>query len=185
MTRKKLLGIIITTTVFLICAVILIKNREIKKPLPRDNDTEFASGSKISIEELIELQVKSLYKLCKVWGFTKYHHPSVVDGTLNWDAELFRVIPRVLKATDHKETNEVLCDWLKQFPFKTNSPDEDASIWIDVQNKNGGITLDTSWIEDIEWLAPELCTVLKNLFFITTVKPSLDLFRQFSTSLNI
>lgn len=50
-----------------------------------------------------------LYKLCKVWGYTKYYHPDVVSGKLNWDAELFKVMPKVLKAN----VNAILLEWLE------------------------------------------------------------------------
>ena len=54
--------------------------------LGRDRDNEFRSGSGIEISQLSDLQSESLYKLCKVWGYAKYRHPSVIDGSLNWDA---------------------------------------------------------------------------------------------------
>ena len=43
-----------------------------------------APGSGIEISQLSDLQSESLYKLCKVWGYAKYRHPSVIDGSLNW-----------------------------------------------------------------------------------------------------
>lgn len=71
-----------------------------KNSLKRDCDTEFEQGSNIKTEELSEGQVESLYKLCKVWGYAKYHHPDVISGEVNWDAELFRVMPDVLNAAN-------------------------------------------------------------------------------------
>ena len=45
------------------------------KLLERDKDTEFEKGSGIRTKKLSDVQIQSLYKLCKVWGYTKYHHP--------------------------------------------------------------------------------------------------------------
>ena len=65
--------------------------------LPREKDNEFSGkGTDIRLDELTELQTESLYKLCKIWGYAKYRHPSVIDGTLHWDYELLRVMPAVL-----------------------------------------------------------------------------------------
>lgn len=89
-----------------------------KKTLKRDYDTEFEQGSNIKTQELSECQVESLYKLCKVWGYAKYHHPDVISGELNWDAELFRVMPDVLNAVNATDVNQVLLEWLEKFPVK-------------------------------------------------------------------
>ena len=71
-----------------------------KKTLKRDYDTEFEQGSNIKTQELSECQVESLYKLCKVWGYAKYHHPDVLNAA---------------NATD---VNQVLLEWLEKFPVK-------------------------------------------------------------------
>jgi hypothetical protein len=56
-------------------------------------DKEFDSGSKFNISQLSPKQSENLYKLGKIWGFIKYHHPEVAKGNINWDYELFRVLP--------------------------------------------------------------------------------------------
>ena len=62
----------------------------------RSLDTEFNNGSKIKIENLSKNQIENLSKLCKVWGFVKYYDQEVVSGNINWDYELFRVMPDIL-----------------------------------------------------------------------------------------
>lgn len=96
MNKKKTVWAVFLILVLAACVIVMVLAQE--KPLEREQDKAFADGSQIRIEQVSNLQLDSLYKLCKVWGFAKYHHPSVVDGTLNWDAELFRVIPKVLEA---------------------------------------------------------------------------------------
>jgi hypothetical protein len=77
-----------------------------------DTDREFDSGSRISVDALNPAQVGNLTTLGLVWGFLKYHHPAVVSGSRHWDYELFRVLPRVLAATDRGAANAVLARWV-------------------------------------------------------------------------
>lgn len=132
---------------------------EKKEALPREKDTEFNNGSGIETAALSEIQTESLYKLCKVWGYTKYHHPSVISGEYNWDAELFRVMPDILGAEESSETNAILMEWLEQFPVAKKRVD-DAEIWKQIQEELGKKVLDTSWIEDTSWLGEELSDYL-------------------------
>lgn len=132
---------------------------EKKEALPREKDTEFNNGSGIETAALSEIQTESLYKLCKVWGYTKYHHPSVISGEYNWDAELFRVMPDILGAEESGETNAILLEWLEQFPVAQKRVD-DAEIWKQIQEELGKKVLDTSWIEDTSWLGEELSDYL-------------------------
>lgn len=161
MNRKRISGTISIIAILVFCIILIIMN--IEKPLERDKDKEFASGSNISIEQISDVQAESLYKLCKVWGFAKYHHPSVVDGTLNWDAELFRIIPKVLESQNQTETNNILYNWLAQFPFEVTESTEIAQEWSQIREEMGGFQVDTTWIMDSENLGIELSTYLEAL----------------------
>jgi hypothetical protein len=79
---------------------------------PRALDHEFDGGSGIRIASLSALQVANLASLGKVWGFLKYFHPDVSAGRYQWDYELFRVLPAVLKAEDRAAANTVLAAWV-------------------------------------------------------------------------
>src|SRR5579862_3872122 len=68
-------------------------------------DHEFDRGSGVRISALTPLQVQDLVMLGRVWGFLKYHHPLVTAGRRNWDYELFRVMPRVIRARSRSELN--------------------------------------------------------------------------------
>ena len=136
--------------------------------LGRDRDNEFRSGSGIEISQLSDLQSESLYKLCKVWGYAKYRHPSVIDGSLNWDAELFRVMPDVLAAGSPDEANTVLYLWLSQFPFTTAEPGSTARLWLDLQEEAGGISADAVWISDTDLLGEALSGYLTDLSQVYT-----------------
>lgn len=157
--KNRRLGVIAVVAVFSILGMLFAVQ---DKGLPRDRDTEFDKGSGIQISALSDVQTDSLYKLCKVWGYTKYYHPSVIAGDVNWDAELFRIMPKVLKAKDSSETNEVLSNWLKQFPFEIEN-DETAKKWEQLQEEYGKQVLDISWMEDTAYLGTELSSYLCEL----------------------
>lgn len=153
--KKKYRIWIILTIAFILCLVSVRSCFFTKRPLQREKDTEFNQGSTIQNQELSDIQVDSLYKLCKVWGYTKYHHPAVISGELNWDAELFRVMPNILKAADSEDANEVLMNWLEAFPVKATQT-EDREDWTKIQKETGRQILDTTWINDSAFLGEGL-----------------------------
>lgn len=57
-------------------------------------------------------KIQDLAILGKVWGFLKYHHPSVDEGTYNWDQELVDIFPSVLEAKTAVERNHLLERWV-------------------------------------------------------------------------
>ena len=55
---------------------------------------------------------EKLISTAKVWGFLKYYHPNVADGTYNWDQQLFDVLPKIKEAKTKQEYSEVLVNWI-------------------------------------------------------------------------
>ncbi|SDH06221.1 S41 family peptidase [Mucilaginibacter gossypii] len=80
-----------------------------------DLDTAFKNGSGINTITLNPQTINSLRLLGQVWGFLKYHHPAVAKGGYNMDAELFRVMPAVIKARNNSELNQLLEQWTDKF----------------------------------------------------------------------
>lgn len=160
MNKKRIIWVVFLAMVMAVCVVVMLLSFE--EPLEREKDKEFVSGSGIAIEQISDQQAESLYKLCKVWGYAKYHHPSVAEGALNWDAELFRVMPKVLNAQTKEEVNEAMYVWLNQFPFDTEKS-EVADAWSALQETAGFGELDTSWIHDTDVYGENLCDYLNRL----------------------
>jgi Peptidase family S41 len=75
-------------------------------------DHEFDKGSGINVGALSKVQINNLATLGKVWGFLKYHHPDITSGRRNWDYDLFRVLPKVLAASDRVAGNAALAQWV-------------------------------------------------------------------------
>ena len=137
--------------------------RKLSANTERKKDTEFINDSKIRITEMNKAQQHNLYVLAKVWGYVKYRHPKITDGTLNWDAELFRVMPRVLAAKSKDKANQAMAAWLEKFPFKIEELDTEEQQEYDRDVKNEYYRTDMSWIEDKGLLGNRLSEYLKRL----------------------
>ena len=79
-------------------------------------DNEFSQGSGISEFTPTKQQITNLVVGGQFWGFLKYHHFAIAKGDYNWDAELFRFLPKVIVAKNNKELSKVLGDYLMKFP---------------------------------------------------------------------
>jgi C-terminal processing protease CtpA/Prc len=75
-------------------------------------DTAFAVKSGIDTILLNKQNTIYLSLLGQLWGFVKYYHPAVASGEHNWDAELFRVMPSVLKSKSDKQFSIALEQWV-------------------------------------------------------------------------
>ena len=158
---------IVCAVVLALCGIVLVVFRESVNPaLGRNRDEEFRQGSGIELGTLDAAQEENLYKLAKVWGFVKYYHPDIIAGDINWDAELFRVMPQVAAAESPAEVNRVLYDWLCGFPYEETpqaATSETAAFWRMLEEQNGSITADLSWISDRAVWGADLCAYLEGL----------------------
>lgn len=159
---KKKSGYLLSGVLVALCFFVMFYFKDNGR-VEREKDQEFVNGTQIRLEELSHLQTESLYKLCKVWGYAKYRHPSVVDGTLNWDNELLRVIPKVVEAGSEAEANQRMADWLKQFPYEIPKVGEETMQWLEMQEQFGFLEPDTAWTADRELLGEDLCRELERL----------------------
>ena len=137
--------------------------RKISANAERKKDTEFKSDSKIRITKINKVQQHNLYVLAKVWGYVKYRHPKITDGTLNWDAELFRIMPRVLAAKSKGKANQAMAVWLEKFPFEIESLNAEEQQEYDKNIKKEYYRTDMSWIENKGLLGSRLSGYLKRL----------------------
>lgn len=154
---KQKLWLVLCAAVLAGCALCLY--------LGRDPDVAASvpeTGSGIELQAVSDLQRDSLYKLGKVWGFVKYHHPDPAAGTVDWDSVLFDVLPDLMAATSPAQANDVLADWLAGYPFTVGS-DATAESWRQLQAQYGDFSLDTAWISDRSFLGEAVCQYLERL----------------------
>lgn len=121
----------------------------------RNSDKEFDSGSNIKIEKLNTNQIDNLKKLCKVWGVVKYYHPEVVAGNVNFDYELFRVMPDTVNAKNSQEANKVIYTWVKNLgDIEVKNTDKNN------ENKKIALERNLSWIKNTNYLDKDLSQLL-------------------------
>ena len=101
------------------------------------------------------LQVNHLWKLGKVWGFLKYHHPLITHGELDWDRRLFEVLPAVLGADSEAEGAAALGAWITAFP----APEPTERVAVGEPH----LEPDLAWIHDRELLGDAMCTYLEKV----------------------
>ena len=121
---------------------------------PAELDTEFDTGSSIAPQELSAVQVDRLELLGRVWGFVKYHHPDVRSGGVNWDYELFRILPSVLDPSG-SSVNQILASWLVDLGHP-NTCQPCAQMTAEPH-----LTPGIDWIHDRDRLGDELSSILE------------------------
>jgi len=128
-------------------------NSSLKPELPfkADQDTVFRRGSDISLNNLSQQQLENLAVLGRVWGFAKYYHPVVARGEVNMDAELFRVLPKVLQASNQQVRSQVLSAWLTSL-----GPVPACSTCQEPKPKEVRLQPDLAWLTDQRQVSPAL-----------------------------
>ena len=64
-----------------------------------------------SKQELTTIQ--KLHLTAKVWGFLKYYHPKVNEGTLNWDNQLTEIIKKLDAAKTNQDLSKLYLEWIE------------------------------------------------------------------------
>ncbi|MCJ7448351.1 MAG: S41 family peptidase [Bacteroidales bacterium] len=141
----------------LIDGVSIEKVKKVKpEELKADLDREFDKGSGIQNFEINEQRIEDLKLLGLVWGFLKYYHPNIAAGNFNWDYELFRIIPQIIKTKSPKERDNILCNWITSLgAFDNNGKSFEADSEIKIMP-------DLEWISKSN-LSKELTTLLLNV----------------------
>ena len=121
------------------------------KKIPRLTNIRH-SGVFLADPELSPAQVENLIVLGKVWGFLKYFHPAVREGCMDWDRELFRMIPIVLDAGP-AQRNSTLAEWCRNLGNIRTSED---TVWISSCDA-------LRWIFDESVLGRELSVILRRI----------------------
>lgn len=88
--------------------------------------------------------VENLEVLCRVWGYTKYHHPVFANSTVNIDYELFDLLPKVAKA-DSQTRNGILAAWIDSLGSFDSAPELYSSL---PPNLLDSCQIDLGWTRD-------------------------------------
>lgn len=121
-------------------------------------DTAYAKGSGISLTNLTKQQIDNLAVLGKVWGFVKYYHPAIAGGDHNMDAELFRVMPKVINTKSVDQRSTELLTWLNTFGTVTESGRQSLPDTAQALH-----TPDLAWLTDSKLVNPILQAQLTSI----------------------
>jgi C-terminal processing protease CtpA/Prc len=100
---------------------------------------------------------QKLVATCKVWGYLKYYHPKVADGSKNWDKQLFEVLPKIEQANTKEGFSLVLENWIDSLgEVKAIAPIIPPKD-IEYFDKN----FDLSWINNSKLFSTTLSKKLK------------------------
>ena len=104
-----------------------------------------------------KFSIEKLAATCKVWGFLKYYHPNVADGSKNWDEQLFIILPKIKNAYTAKEFSIVLENWISNLGVVPIALIKNQNSKIEYFDKN----FDLSWIDNQEFFSPQLSKSLR------------------------
>ena len=114
-------------------------------------DTAFRHGSGIVLDNLTKAQIDNLAVLGRVWGFVKYYHPAVARGEYNLDAEMLRILSKVLNAKSRDERSAVLTAWLTGL-----GPVPACTSCREPKPKDVRLAADLAWLTDMDQVSPAL-----------------------------
>jgi C-terminal processing protease CtpA/Prc len=89
-------------------------------------------------------ETQKLAATCKIWGFLKYYHPNVADGSKKWDEQLFIILPQVEKATNQEEFSAVISKWIDTIGNVKKLKTDNSNAKVAYFTKN----LNSKWIDN-------------------------------------
>lgn len=102
-------------------------------------------------------ETQKLAATCKIWGFLKYYHPNVADGSKNWDEQLFQVLSKVEEAQSAEAFSLVIENWITSLGEVKDYKISKSTSKIDYFDKN----FDLSWISKNDLFSKSLSKKLK------------------------
>lgn len=100
-------------------------------------------------------ETQKLATTAKIWGFLKYYHPNVADGSKNWDEQLFQVLLKVEEAQSAEAFSLVMENWITSLG--------EVKMYKAVNSKKEYFdkNFDLSWINKNELFSKSLSKKLK------------------------
>ena len=112
-------------------------------------------------------QCESLWKLGKVWGFLKYHHPLITQGDVDWDQALFSILPHVASAESEEAGLKAIGEWIELFPAPASNqpePELKSGLVESPKTKEAYYLADLDWIHDRDAFGDSLCSYLEAVY---------------------
>ncbi|PNW28717.1 S41 family peptidase [Formosa algae] len=116
----------------------------------------FFSYNYLTAQQTIS-ETEKLASLGKIYGFLKYYHPEVGKGKFNWDKELIKQLPIVLKSTDKKSLSLIYINWIDKLGVIENCKKCDS------KRKYFDKNFDLSWTQDTTIFSKSLTLKLQHI----------------------
>jgi C-terminal processing protease CtpA/Prc len=102
-------------------------------------------------------ETQKLAATCKVWGFLKFYHPNVTDGSKNWDEQLFQILPKVEEAQSSEAFSLIIENWITSLGEVKEYKTPKSTSKKEYFNKN----FDLSWLSKNDLFSKSLSKKLK------------------------
>ncbi|WP_098744632.1 S41 family peptidase [Paenibacillus sp. EZ-K15] len=135
------------------------ETHQLEQVKEQEQKQEYDQGSGMKFSSLSEQKIEDFAKLGKVWGMVKYYHPKVVSGDINWDYELFRVMPSILE--ENSDVNSILYDWVHALGNESISGDLEQQYQFSEEFIQLSPT--TDWSKDEKYLGTDLSLELSKI----------------------
>jgi C-terminal processing protease CtpA/Prc len=89
-------------------------------------------------------EIEKLSATAKIWGFLKYYHPAVANGSLDWDEQLLHRLEEVEKSESKKELSKFFLKWIEELGEVPKVENKTEEMGQNFFTKN----FDLSWIEN-------------------------------------
>lgn len=118
------------------------------------------AASGVLIDSLLTVQQKeNLYRIGKLWGFLKYHHPAVAKGDYDFDSCLFSIMPNLLKAKSNEDRDDLLIQWINTLGDENKYP-----VATSAGENNIHTRPQLSWLTDKHFFSEALSLRLNNIY---------------------
>lgn len=131
----------------------------------RNNNVCYIYSSNVELNHCDSILVENLTLLCKVWGFTKYYHPLIINSGEEWDIELFRMLPKAISAKSVSKLSDDIHLWLEQYKVESQTNQIIRYSADSIMEYP-----DIKWIEDESQLG-QLSQILKSVKYAERVLP--------------
>ncbi|MCC6289905.1 MAG: hypothetical protein IT249_18665 [Chitinophagaceae bacterium] len=111
---------------------IQIQKAELKKT---DSSSIDYKGSGINEIHFTKERIGFLTDLAMIWGFLKYHHPTVIQGNYDWDEELFKAISKTASDNSVDNFNNAIEAWIDSLPPVKQCNDAPDITTLDIKFK--------------------------------------------------
>lgn len=102
-------------------------------------------------------ETQKLVATGKIWGFLKYYHPNVADGSKNWDDQLFQILPKIEEAQSAEAFSLVIENWIVSLGDVKIYKVSELPSKVEYFDKN----FDLSWINKNDLFSKSLSKKLK------------------------